>query len=415
MPDITISYNGSDIATLSTSGSKTLETAGKYCEDDITITYISPGGGGGQVVEVPPKDVNFYDYDGTILYSYTSTEFANLTVLPTNPAHTGLTAQGWNWSLNDAKTYVNKYKKLNIGQCYITSNGKTRLYIELHQGQLSPTIGLGVNGTVIVDWGDGTSTSTLTGTSTGTAKTATHTYAAPGKYVITLTVSGTATSIYGGSNAGSYLLIKSLSSNYYQNSGYLSAIKKIEIGEKIQLGKYALYYCFGLKSITLPASITIGNYAFGYCDSLYHLTLPDTLPTQYGMRYCHALQTVSLGNNSSNTSIGKYSFQNCYSLQSIQLQDTLTSIGEHALSYCYALPAITIPQSVANIAANSFNNCTSLSEIHFTNTSPPAVANSNAWTNIPTDCKIYVPTSALSTYKSATNYPSSSTYTYIGE
>lgn len=40
--DISISYKGSSIATMSASGTKTLETEGKYCEDDITITYTKP-------------------------------------------------------------------------------------------------------------------------------------------------------------------------------------------------------------------------------------------------------------------------------------------------------------------------------------------------------------------------------------
>ena len=41
MADITLSYKGSTIATMSASGSKTIQTAGKYCEDDISLTYIS--------------------------------------------------------------------------------------------------------------------------------------------------------------------------------------------------------------------------------------------------------------------------------------------------------------------------------------------------------------------------------------
>lgn len=40
--DVTISYKGSSIATMSASGTKTLETEGKYCEDDITVTYTKP-------------------------------------------------------------------------------------------------------------------------------------------------------------------------------------------------------------------------------------------------------------------------------------------------------------------------------------------------------------------------------------
>lgn len=47
MSDITISYKGADIATMDATGTKTLLTEGKYCEDDITIDYVKSGGGGG--------------------------------------------------------------------------------------------------------------------------------------------------------------------------------------------------------------------------------------------------------------------------------------------------------------------------------------------------------------------------------
>lgn len=47
MSDITISYKGSSIATMDATGTKTLLTEGKYCEDDITIDYTQPSGGGG--------------------------------------------------------------------------------------------------------------------------------------------------------------------------------------------------------------------------------------------------------------------------------------------------------------------------------------------------------------------------------
>ena len=45
MSDITISYKGSSIATMDASGTKTLLTEGKYCEGDIEVVYVSPGGG----------------------------------------------------------------------------------------------------------------------------------------------------------------------------------------------------------------------------------------------------------------------------------------------------------------------------------------------------------------------------------
>ena len=42
MADITLSYKGSTIATMSASGSKTIQTKEKYCEDDISLSYERP-------------------------------------------------------------------------------------------------------------------------------------------------------------------------------------------------------------------------------------------------------------------------------------------------------------------------------------------------------------------------------------
>ena len=46
MSDVTLRYTGSDILELSDSGSATLKTGGKYCEDDVTVEYVKPSGGG---------------------------------------------------------------------------------------------------------------------------------------------------------------------------------------------------------------------------------------------------------------------------------------------------------------------------------------------------------------------------------
>lgn len=45
MADITVTYKGSTIGEISASGSHSINTAGKYCEADIGISYTSPGGG----------------------------------------------------------------------------------------------------------------------------------------------------------------------------------------------------------------------------------------------------------------------------------------------------------------------------------------------------------------------------------
>ena len=57
MADLTIKFKGNPIAELSESGTKTLKTAGKYCEDDIKVEYAKPAGGGGNFAETIVTDV----------------------------------------------------------------------------------------------------------------------------------------------------------------------------------------------------------------------------------------------------------------------------------------------------------------------------------------------------------------------
>lgn len=45
MADVTLTYKGATIAELDDSGSKTIRTAGKYCEADIGVEYAKPSGG----------------------------------------------------------------------------------------------------------------------------------------------------------------------------------------------------------------------------------------------------------------------------------------------------------------------------------------------------------------------------------
>ena len=73
-----------------------LEAKGVTVSSDATLDAYPalvdsiPSGGGGT------GDVRFLDYDGSIVQTYSAADFANLTAMPDNPTHTGLTAQGWN-------------------------------------------------------------------------------------------------------------------------------------------------------------------------------------------------------------------------------------------------------------------------------------------------------------------------------
>lgn len=60
-------------------------------------------GGDSDSGELRRNDVNFFDYDGTLLYSYSWDEAKELAELPALPVHDGLEARKWNYTLEDIK------------------------------------------------------------------------------------------------------------------------------------------------------------------------------------------------------------------------------------------------------------------------------------------------------------------------
>ena len=369
------------------------------------VTAIGNIQTGGSLTPGAPGDITFYDYDGTIVTSWTLAELATKTALPDYPSHEGLTCQGWNWSLADLKT---TNRKMNVGAMYITDDGKTRIYIRLEEGRTSPMLGICPNGTVTVDWGDGTTPDTLAGTSTTTVKwTPNHVYAAPGEYVIKLTVDG-AMGFYGqsSSNDGSAILRYS-SSTDNRNYVYQNSVQKIEIGNGVtSIGQYAFYTCYSLASITMPDGVTsIGQYAFSVCKSLASITMPDGVTSigQYAFSQCDSLESITMPDGV--TSIEQSAFNDCDSLASITMPNSVTSIEQSAFAYCYSLASITMPDGVTSIGRSSFVRCYCVAFYDFTAyTTVPTLAHTNAFTNIPADCQIRVPAKLVDEWKAATNW-----------
>ena len=339
-------------------------------------------GGGSPSVSVTSKDVNFIDYDGTLLYSYTLEEAKALTELPPLPSHDGLVCQGWNYNL---ATIKNHNREVTVGAMYTTDDGKTRIYISLQDGRTSPMLGCCPNGTVTVDWGDGSATEALTGTSVSTVKwTSNHQYTNPGDYVITLTVDGSM-GFYGDNSSNAYSgVLRFSSESEVRNRVYQDLVTKIEIGNGVMyIGTYAFSNCHSLASIMIPDGVTnIGAYVFSNCHSLTSIMIPDGV-----------------------TTIGNYEFQYCYSLTSIMIPDGVTSIGSNAFRDCYSLTSIMIPDGVTSIGSNAFNGCYGVRYYDFSrHTSVPTLSASNAFSDIPADCEIRVPAALADEWKAATNW-----------
>lgn len=424
---------------------KTITKNGEYIPPsnfdgfDRVIVEVEGGesGGGSEASEAPYNDVIFIDCYGAIVYSYTAAQFSELSAMPENPSRDGLTAQGWNWTLSDAKAYVAKYGKLVIGQMYITDDGKTRIYIRLDKSRLSPYLGLAVNGTATIDWGDGNQ-STVTGTSVDAVIKTQHVYASQGEYTITIDVNGSA-KIVGDSNLRLSTLITKNSVVANENRCYLNTVQKVEIGRNVDIGNYAFQGCYSISSLAMPRGITgIGEYAICACYGLHGFTIPSGITSigNYAFSACYGMEHISIPNDVE--SIGNYSFNTDYNLANVTLPESVETIGGNAFYYCYSLSKIIIPDNVVTIGSNAFNkcysivsvlipsnvtsidaiafeNCYGIAEIHFHALTPPTIESVNTFTGIPTDCKIYVPTGTLSAYTSALYYPDPATYTYIEE
>lgn len=356
------------------------------------------------------KDVQYIDYDGSIVAQYDADEFLALSAHPSNPDHTseGLTAQGWNWSLADAKTYVTNHGMLVIGQMYTTTDGATRIKIDT---SLLPTPSTPVtfhviqnvkNGTTI-DWGDGSAVETFVNASSNT--TLSHSYASAGEYTVVIAPSSNTSIKIGG--AWSFMMTGSGYTSY-DVERYL-CVKSMHIGSNVTeiyafmcyncdtvtlsrgLTTVSLQYFHGLKALTSPdtartlnvresfnmAMLSINNghtsvpgNAYATCYSLRKLCLPDTITTinSYGITNLYGVKRLALSNNittinnvaaaytleslvipDSFTSLGVYSFQNCHSLKKLVLGDGLTSIGQQCFENCISLKEITFGSSLVTI------------------------------------------------------------------
>lgn len=399
---------------------KTGDTALIPLSDMATAIANIPSGGG--YTEVPEKDVNFYDYDGTCLYSYTIDELHALTALPPNPEHEGLTSQGWNWTLGELKA---QNRQAEVGQVYITDDGATRIHISL-VADLGVGLLLSALGTTI-DWGDGFSqpwTNSILFE---------HVYAAPGDYVIRIIPDTPTTKWHPDfrtSNSSYGFVVGGASYSDIPNDSS-GCVKKIFFGTGLDGNKiydYTVRYMPSLEICTIPdyvISIGIGNFA--YTRALRHITFPRGITTvpNYSVYYCESLRTISypptiatLYNTYNNDNrIKRISFPDsisqaafnaiCYSypcMRAVSLPANITSIGSNAFFGCSALESLAIPGNVVSIGSSAVSDCNSLVELHCKPFTPPTLDTSNVFRGMRSTCVIYVPPGSLAAYQSATNW-----------
>lgn len=408
------------------------------------ISKISTGGDSGDA----GKPIRFYDYEGTLLHSFTFEELDQLEELPAFPTHDGLIGEGWNWSLEDLK---GEGKETNVGPMFMTDNGATRFYMELDEFTLELAVNFfqTVSHGVKVDWGDGSPLESGSGISTTSTVCLKHAYAEPGEYVIQLIPQGdtqisfkAGTSTYGSS-------FFSTGSDYREDIPVMQSVRKIEMGSNIKkVDSYSFCRFYNLEGVTIPQylSCSSGNGMFSMSQNLRFFVYPTscTYVTNYAFTESYALEGVSLpkGVLSINTRaftgcrslknitlpkglyrlqegcfndcfslekidtsyvtlIEKGVFQKCKVLKQMAVPKDMTYASESLFYDCYSMRKIVIPESVTSIERYCFANCAGLREMYLYPKTPPVFSSTGVFMGMGTKCKFYVPKGSLAAYQSA--------------
>ncbi len=132
---------------------------------------------------------------------------------------------------------------------------------------------------------------------------------------------------------------------------------------------------YDLVNVSIPSSVTyayegqesvtytvegIARYAFEDCTSLTSLTLPNTIKAMGDEAFCRCTGLTSVIIPNSVTYMGWNVFSDCTNLTSIELSTNLSEIGLSCFANCKSLTSITIPSSLEYINMVAFTGCSSL-------------------------------------------------------
>lgn len=372
------------------------------------IEGIETGGGSAPVVVEEPEEkaVNFYDYDGRRLFSYTAEEAAALAELPTPPARDGIQFQEWNWTLAEIK----KAKAADIGANCTTTDGKTRLYIKIdNQARKDLTLNLyqAKAEDISVDWGDGSAAET---SDTAGDISLPHTYESAGEYTITLTVKAGAKAGLGHfsspykqvlSGSGTNPDADTFSSNIHTN-----ALIKAEIGNDIaDIENEAFYGCENLESINIPTSIVhIKVDAFLDCRKLQWISNQHIFMMYNFALTENGLQRATFGGGS--YAYGSASaFQKNKNLKRAVLPIHYSAIQSSDYNGCTALVEVICNNNIKEIGSMAFFGCYSLKRLDLTkNTEIATLESYNAFQKTAADLEILVPAALAEEWKKARSW-----------
>ena len=325
-----------------------------------------------------PKDVNFYNHDGLLLYSYTLDEVKTLETLPEYPEfllEKNLEFQEWNWTLDGIK---NLNMPVNVGATMITKDGKTYI-VANHKGSNGVRLSFRVNKSgdaCSIDWGDGYIEDCRYANS-GKDWEYTHEYT-DNIYIhtIVITVNGGFNLIFGRENSDSlYPFITTTkatksTSNGFGGTEYYHMSVDIRIGRNISRtfdDAFDRTYSNGtatykrqtfVNSITMPSGFTYLS-AIRDSDNLKCVVLPRGVKNIASFSGCSNLETLSFPEGVENFT-KRYAIQNT-KIKYMAVPPSVKSLVSYTF-YGSNLREIILPPGIS-VGDKLFNHSSNLKNI----------------------------------------------------
>ena len=131
-----------------------------------------------------------------------------------------------------------------------------------------------------------------------------------------------------------------------------------------EIGSDVFYGCEKLKEAWIPDGVSwMGSAVFSRCANLEKVRLSKRLTSLPKITFfqCANLKEVIL---QSVRRLSRACFQQCHSLERIELPSSLKFIEDNAFDDCISLQEIELPQGIEEIGENAFFNCASLRRIN---------------------------------------------------
>ena len=150
------------------------------------------------------------------------------------------------------------------------------------------------------------------------------------------------------------------------NTSYKSIDGNLYDVSIIHDGTVLIQYAIGKEdtSFVIPSDVTsIGKYAFSGCTSLNNIVIPNSVKTIEDDAFSECTNLESVKIEYGVTSIGNGAFLDCESITNIEIPNSVTSIGNGAFARCKNLKSVAMPNNVTIIESGTFSGCESLKSI----------------------------------------------------